>query len=137
MSLKLTAIVDGASRGNPGEAAIGILIRDEAGKEIKRIAQAIGKATNNVAEYTAFITCLEELKNYDVSELTVFTDSQLLARQLSGIYKVRDPKLKTLFQRAQKLIEEVGFEVKITNVSRSETKDADQLANQALNLAGK
>ncbi|NOY79234.1 MAG: ribonuclease HI family protein [Calditrichaeota bacterium] len=137
MSLKLTAIVDGASRGNPGDAAIGILVRDEEGKEIKRIARVIGKATNNVAEYTAFITCLEELKGYDVSELTVFTDSQLLARQLSGLYKVRDPKLKELFQKAQILIESVQFPVNIVNVPRTQTKEADQLANQALNLAGK
>ncbi len=137
MSLKLTAVIDGASRGNPGDAAIGILIRDEAGKEIKKIARTIGKATNNVAEYTAFITCLEELKSYDASELTVFTDSQLMARQLSGIYKVRDPKLRELFQKAQLLIEELDFPVEVVNVPRTQTKEADQLANQALNLSGK
>lgn len=137
MGLKLTAIIDGASRGNPGDASIGILIRDGSGQEIKKIARTIGIATNNVAEYTAFITCLEELKNHDIEELVVFTDSQLMARQLWGTYKVRDSKLKDLFQQAQRLIEEVSFPVKIVNVPRTETKEADQLANQALNLAGK
>ena len=137
MGLKLTAIIDGASRGNPGNASIGILIKDDSGQEIKKIARTIGTATNNVAEYTAFITCLEELKNHDIEELTIFTDSQLITRQLSGIYKVRNSKLKDLFQQAQRLIEEVSFPVRIVNVPRTETKEADQLANQALNLAGK
>ncbi len=136
MSLKLTAIVDGASRGNPGPAAIGVLVRDDQGKEVLKIAQTIGKTTNNVAEYTALITCLQRLKEYDVAELTVKTDSQLLARQLLGLYKVRNVNLKPLFEEARSLIASLPFPVKIVNVPRTETKEADKLANQALNLAG-
>lgn len=136
MGLKLTAVIDGASRGNPGDSAIGVLVRDEDGREVRRISRTIGSTTNNVAEYTALITCLESLKDYKIEELTIKTDSQLMARQLMGIYKVRDFKLKALFQKVRELIQEAEFPIHIENVSRTETKEADQLANQALNLAG-
>lgn len=136
MGLKLTAVIDGASRGNPGDSAIGVLVRDEDGREVLRISRTIGSTTNNVAEYTALIICLESLKDYKIEELTIKTDSQLMARQLMGFYKVRDFKLKALFQKVRELIQEAKFPVHIENVSRTETKEADQLANQALNLAG-
>jgi len=128
--------VDGASRGNPGPAAIGIWVVDEQGNEVLKIGRAIGTTTNNVAEYTALITCLQRLKEYDVEELTLKTDSQLLARQLLGVYKVRNEKLKALFYKARSLIQSLPFPVKIVHVPRTETKEADKLANQALNLAG-
>ncbi len=136
MGLKLTAIVDGASRGNPGQAAIGVLVRDQEGREVLKIAQTIGETTNNVAEYTALITCLERLNQPNIEALTVKTDSQLLARQLEGVYKVRNPKLQPLFQKVRELLSSRNFPVTIQNVPRSETKEADRLANQALNLAG-
>ncbi len=134
--MKLTAIVDGASRGNPGPAAIGVLVLDENGQEVQKIARPIGETTNNVAEYTALITCLERIKEYDVESLRIKTDSQLLARQLLGLYKVRSRHLQPLFQKAQTLLKSAPFPVKIENVPRTETKEADKLANQALNLAG-
>ncbi len=134
--MKLTAIIDGASRGNPGPAAIGILVRDDQGNEVLKIAQPIGTTTNNVAEYTALITCLKRIKEYDVSELTVKTDSQLMARQVLGAYKVRNEKLRPLFQEVQSLLRSLPFSVKLIHVPRTETKEADKLANQALNLAG-
>ncbi len=136
MGLKLTAIVDGASRGNPGQAAIGVLVRDQEGREVLKIAQTIGETTNNVAEYTALITCLERLNQPNIEALTVKTDSQLLARQLEGVYKVRNPKLQPLFQKVRELLSSRNFPVTIQNVPRTETKEADRLANQALNLAG-
>ncbi|HDK36496.1 MAG TPA: ribonuclease HI family protein, partial [Bacteroidetes bacterium] len=111
MGLKLTAVIDGASRGNPGDSAIGVLVRDEDGREVLRISRTIGSTTNNVAEYTALITCLESLKDYKIEELTIKTDSQLMARQLMGFYKVRDFKLKALFQKVRELIQEAKFPV--------------------------
>ena len=136
MGLKLTAVIDGASRGNPGDAAVGIVIRDEDGNEFKKISRYIGKTTNNVAEYKALIVLFESLKNYPIEKLTIRTDSQLMARQLSGEYRVKDLKLKGLFKEVRKLISGSNFEVLIENVPRTKTKEADKLANQALNLQG-
>jgi ribonuclease HI len=97
--MKLIAFTDGASRGNPGEAAIGIVIKSESNTTIETHKEYLGTTTNNVAEYTALLRCIEIVKNSETlhcSELVIHTDSELMARQMNGEYKVKDAGLKIL-----------------------------------------
>ena len=121
---------DGASSGNPGPAAIGVVIKEN-GKTIKTIAKDIGTATNNVAEYTALIFALQEALVQRASEVNVKTDSELLYKQVIGEYKVKHAQLKLFFEQVQHLIK--GFKVfKIQHVPREQNKDADRLAQKAV-----
>lgn len=120
---------DGGSRGNPGPAAIGVVIYlDESKKEI---SQYIGTATNNIAEYTALITGLNTCRELKVSKIECFLDSELVVKQLNGIYKVKDEKMMTLFLEVQLLIKDFE-EVTFTHVLRAKNKLADTLVNKAL-----
>ena len=94
---KMTVYVDGASRGNPGPSSVGIVFQSEDGQTIKTIGQRIGTATNNTAEYYALILALQEALMMKVAQLDVFTDSQLMAKQFSGEYKVKEDSIKRLF----------------------------------------
>jgi queuosine biosynthesis protein QueD len=123
--------VDGASRGNPGPAAIGILILNSEGKRLKEISRLIGEATNNVAEYEALLFGLREVLKMGISKVIIHTDSELLAEQLRGEYRVKSPKLRKLFTQATSLLEKFSsYEVR--KVEREENIEADALANQAL-----
>lgn len=123
--------VDGACRGNPGEAAIGVMIRDGP-KVIKNISERIGRATNNIAEYTALIFGLQEALILRADKVKVYTDSELMHHQLSGAYKVKDPHLKSLYLQVQLLMEGFrSFEIKL--IPREQNRSADKLATQALN----
>src|SRR5687768_14587751 len=97
---KLVIYVDGASRGNPGPASVGVDIRDEKGKAVKSVSDYIGTATNNVAEYFGLITALQEAAALQVRKVQIFTDSELLARQFSGEYKTKEPFLRLLAHQA-------------------------------------
>lgn len=133
--MKLAAFTDGAARGNPGDAGIGIVIQDEQGAIVKTLKKYIGKATNNVAEYTALITALEYLGNTETlkcTEIVVYTDSELMARQINGEYKVKDAGLKLLFQKVKLLLHEASFTFSIRHIPRSQNKEADALANEAI-----
>jgi len=132
----LNAFTDGASRNNPGEAGIGIVIKNEQGKILLEKKQYLGVATNNVAEYTALIRCIEaviESKTFSCSTFIAHTDSELMARQLKGEYKVKDPELKKLFQKVQLLLASANFSFTIKHIPRSQNKEADRLANIAIN----
>ncbi len=102
---KLLVNVDGGSRGNPGEAAIGVVVTDEKGTVIQEISRSIGKATNNVAEYKALIGGIKAALEYAPKEVIFFTDSQLIANQINGVYRVREPHLQNLKDRAISLLE--------------------------------
>jgi len=144
LGLTLTAIIDGASRavqptlsssdGRSSKAGIGVIIKDENGRDVQRFHRYIGEATNNVAEYQALIACLESLRDFSVKCLKVYSDSELLVNQMQGVYRVKNDRLRELFRRAWKLIQEGGYEFHIEHVKREFTKEADQLANQAINL---
>lgn len=121
--------IDGASKGNPGEASVGILIRQD-GKVAKTVSKAIGLATNNVAEYTALLYALEELLAMNAKKIKVHTDSALLYNQLLGKYQVKNDLLKTLFDQAQELGRKFE-DIQIVNIPREKNQEADQLANQA------
>lgn len=123
---------DGASRGNPGPAAIGAVIKDERGRLIASISQRIGKATNNQAEYRAIITALEEADRLGARQVDIKMDSELVVKQINGEYRVKKATLKPLYQQVkqrQGLLE--GFT--ITHILRQQNIEADKLANKALN----
>lgn len=126
----LTIFVDGACRGNPGPAGIGVVIRDGQ-TTLKSIAQSIGSATNNIAEYTALIRALEESSALKARSLDIFTDSELMFKQVTGAYKVRSPHIKELFDQVKQLAG--GFEsVRIQHIPREQNKEADRLASGAI-----
>jgi len=126
--------VDGASRGNPGQAAIGVVIKDEQGKIIARISRCIGTTTNNQAEYRAIIAALEKAIELGITRVEIKSDSELVVRQLNGRYRVRKAELKPLFQKASQLCGSLeGFA--ITHIPREQNREADRLANAALDSA--
>lgn len=133
MSLvKLLINIDGACSGNPGPAGIGVVVRQN-DAIVHEISQAIGLATNNVAEYTALIYALQEALIRRADEVTVITDSELVYRQMMGVYKVKNANIKPLFEQAQHLLR--GFKkVHMKHVLREENKDADQLATQSIKI---
>jgi len=123
--------IDGASRGNPGPAGIGVVLYDGGKRTLWEFGKFIGETTNNVAEYTALIYGLQEALIYKIKRISVYTDSELLARQLQGKYKVKEPHLKTLHQQARSLIQGFGW-FGIHHLPRRENRRADKLANQAI-----
>jgi ribonuclease HI len=129
----LEIYIDGASKGTPGHSGVGIVIYKE-GLRIKNISNYIGTATNNVAEYTALIYALEEALLLKAKSLKINTDSQLLARQLNKIYKVKHAGIINLYNRAVHLL--TGFEkVLIKHIPREENSLADKLATEAVKAA--
>lgn len=128
----LTIHVDGASRGNPGPAAIGVVIKDASGTSVMRVSSYIGTTTNNQAEYTALITALEEAKRMEAQRVVIRTDSQLMARQVNGSYRVRNANIKPLFDQAMRLLTAFSH-YSIDYIPREQNSEADSLANQALN----
>jgi ribonuclease HI len=123
--------VDGGARGNPGPAAVGYRIEDEAGAVLDESGRAIGVATNNEAEYRALITALERAAALGATEVEVRSDSELLMRQMTGRYRVKSPHLRALWDEAQRAAD--GFErVRYIEVRRAENTDADRQVNLAL-----
>ena len=133
--MKLKIFTDGGSRGNPGQAAIGVVIYNQKdGKKISEISECIGVATNNIAEYSAVLAALAWIENNLTGkfEFDFFLDSELVVRQLSGVYKVKDEKLKSIFLEIINKISFLGSESKFTHVTRDKNIDADALVNKAL-----
>lgn len=131
MSKKIILFTDGGARGNPGPAALGVVLLDERGKVIKELAEYLGEATNNQAEYQALVAGLEEAKKLKPDEVTVFMDSELVVRQLLGKYKVKDKELGKLFIQAWNLLHSFK-KFSIKHVPRSRNSRADKLVNQQL-----
>lgn len=130
--MKRTVVyVDGASRGNPGPASIGVVFQDEKGRGLKNISLKIGETTNNVAEYMALVFALQEASLMRLEALQIFTDSELMARQFSGEYKIKEPSLKLLNLLVSHL-RSAFREVTLTHVPREKNKLADKQANKAL-----
>jgi ribonuclease HI len=126
--------IDGGSRGNPGPAAYGVAFETAQGEPIASFGKYIGKTTNNVAEYHGLLAALEYALGNEHLRLRVLTDSQLMARQIAGQYKVRSSDLLPLFEKAKRLISQ--FEsFSIRHVYREENQEADRLANEAMDAA--
>jgi len=133
LSDKIIAYIDGGSRGNPGPAAAGFTLTDSAGTQLQAKAFFLGQATNNVAEYTSLVKALEAAKQIGAEQLTVFSDSELLVRQINGQYKVKSEQIRPFFRQAVNLLGE--FENwQVRHIPRGKNEQADKLVNQALNL---
>ena len=129
------ANIDGASRGNPGPASYAVVVRDPAGKLVLELAKNIGRETNNVAEYYALLAALDYATSHGIAALRIRSDSELLVRQMQGRYKVKSADLKPLYERASKMARQLKY-FAIEHVRRELNKDADALANVALDSAG-
>jgi ribonuclease HI len=126
--------IDGASRGNPGPAGIGVLFLRPDGAVVERLHRGIGEATNNVAEYSALLAALERAATLGIKDLEVYSDSELLVRQLQGRYQVKHPVLRPLYAAARKRI--AGFShFAISHVPRELNAEADALANRGIDEA--
>jgi ribonuclease HI len=125
------ANIDGGSRGNPGPASYGVVIRDPRGEIVAKLKKYIGRMTNNVAEYYGLIAALDYAQSHGVRTLRVESDSELLVKQMRGQYKVKSSDLRPLFERAHKMSQ--AFEsFRIDHVYREQNREADALANEAL-----
>ena len=125
------ANIDGGSRGNPGPAAYGVVIRDPTGEIVAKLKKYIGQNTNNVAEYFGLIAALDYAETHGIRALRVLSDSELLVKQMRGQYKVKSEDLRPLFERARKMAQALAL-FRIEHVFREENREADALVNQAL-----
>ena len=130
-----TANIDGAARGNPGPASYGVVIRQPGGAVAAELKKYIGRSTNNVAEYYALIAALDYAAAHGIRALRVESDSELLVNQMRGRYKVKSVDLRPLFERAKKLAQGIAS-FSLEHVPRQRNRDADALANQALDACG-
>jgi ribonuclease HI len=132
--MKLVVHVDGGARGNPGPAAIGVVVSEPDGTVVDETAERIGSATNNVAEYRAVLKGIERARTLGASEIELIGDSELVARQLTGAYKVKHPAMKPLHAEATAAL--AGFDKwRIRTVPRAQNARADALVNAALDAA--
>jgi len=132
--LRLVMNIDGASRGNPGPAGIGVMIRQEGGPLERELWKYIGEATNNVAEYEALLLALGEAGKLKASEVTIRSDSELVVRQVEGRYRVKHPRLAKLHSQACDLMKALPS-FHIEHVGRERNRQADALANRAIDEA--
>jgi len=127
----VTVACDGASRGNPGPAGAGVQITDESGIVLAEVAEGLGIATNNVAEYTAVIRGLERASELGATDVLLRSDSQLLINQLTGRYRVKSPHLQPLHRRVRQLASAFGS-IEFEHVRRERNTEADRLANEGV-----
>ena len=133
---QIIAHIDGGSRGNPGPAAYAVVVSAEDGTRLESFSKYLGHATNNVAEYEGLLAALNYALEHNHRRLKIITDSELMARQIKGQYKVKNPNLKVLHDRARSLI--VQFDAfRIEHVRREHNREADRLANEAMDAASK
>ncbi|MGO8793137.1 MAG: ribonuclease HI family protein [Terriglobia bacterium] len=135
-SPEIVAHIDGGSRGNPGPAAYGVAIETAQGQAVTSFARFIGRTTNNFAEYQGLLAALDYALSHGYPRLRVLTDSELMARQISGQYKVRSPDLKPLHDQARAMIARLES-FSIRHVYREHNREADRLANEAMDNAAR
>ena len=127
----LKLYVDGASRGNPGEAGAGFYLVDEEGNEILRGMRFLGSMTNNAAEYQALILGLRETLGIGGTSIEIYTDSELVAKQIKGIYTVKNRRLRILYREAVNLLDKF-HRSEVISIRREDNREADRLANEAI-----
>ena len=128
--------VDGGARGNPGPAGIGARLLTADGDLVEELADYIGEATNNVAEYQALVAGLQMALDHGVRRLTVFADSELVVQQLNGQYRVKDAVLRGFHDQARRLLHEIP-DVEVRHIPREQNAEADRLVNQAIDGAAR
>jgi ribonuclease HI len=131
---KLTVNVDGGARGNPGPAAIGVVVRNDDGAVVEQVGETIGTATNNVAEYRALLRGIELAAAHGATEVELIGDSELIVRQIEGRYKVKHADMKELHAQAKAMLADFDS-WSIGHVKRAQNADADALVNEALDNA--
>ena len=127
----LIAHIDGGARGNPGPAGYGVVVKDSKGKKLAELSRFLGRRTNNYAEYSALLAALQYSLEVGCKALQVYSDSELLVKQMRGEYKMRSPDLRPLFREAQTMLEKLEW-FRIAYVPREQNREADHLANQAM-----
>src|ERR1700758_215228 len=127
----LIAHIDGGARGNPGPSGYGVVIQDETGEKVAALSEYLGHQTNNFAEYRGLIAALEYALEHGPKALKLISDSELLVRQIKGIYKVKNATLQDLHSRAKQLIAQLDW-FSIGHAFREQNQDADRLANEAM-----
>ena len=130
-SAHLVAHVDGGARGNPGPAGFGVVIEDQHGTRIAELNRYLGHRTNNFAEYSGLVAALTYVLEHKHSALRVLSDSELMVRQMNGVYKVRSPELRPLYEEAKRLARQLQW-FRIEHVRREKNAEADRLANEAM-----
>ncbi len=126
-----TAHIDGGARGNPGPAGYGVVIHDPSGRKVAELSEYLGHHTNNYAEYQGLLGVLRYAIDHGVKALKVVSDSELMVRQMKGIYKVKHYELRKLYEEAQQLVRRLDhFEIR--HALREHNVDADRLANEAM-----
>ena len=132
--MQVTINIDGGSRGNPGLAGAGVVIKSaDDGTVLHQAGIYLGRATNNVAEYQGLIEGLRRAKKLNATDVEVFSDSELLVRQMNGEYRVKNEGLKPLFEKANTLAADFE-EFRISHIPREQNTQADEMANKAMNL---
>ena len=129
-TLRLRA--DGGARGNPGPAALGVVIEDDQGMRLRTFHRFLGVATNNQAEYQALIEGLKAVADWKPDRLEIYLDSKLVVEQVNGKWRVKEPELKELHNQATELLKQFGDRVTVSHVGREENRGADKLVNMAL-----
>jgi ribonuclease HI len=133
---KIAIFTDGGARGNPGPAALGVFIEDENHKELARIGKTLGETTNNVAEYSAIIEgfkwALANKEKLAIEKINFYTDSQLAYSQLTGLFKVKNPRIREFVFEIRKIEAELRIPIFYTHIPREENTKADFMVNQAL-----
>jgi len=130
----LVAHIDGGARGNPGPAAYGVVVEDQAGNKVAELSEYLGARTNNYAEYSGLLAALDYAVQHGPRALHVLSDSELMVRQMQGVYKMKSPALAELFARARTLEGQLDW-FRIEHVRREMNRDADRLVNATLDRA--
>ena len=128
---KLLIYTDGSCRGNPGEGGAGVIIKNRQGRTLSQIKKYLGLVTNNIAEYSALILGLQEARRFGSRELEIYLDSELVANQINGVYRVRDGTLKSLEEEVRKLLGHFT-RWQINYIPREDNREADRLAREAV-----
>jgi probable phosphoglycerate mutase len=126
-----TAHIDGGARGNPGPSGYGVVIHDPSGSKVAELSEYLGLHTNNYAEYQGLLAVLRYAVAHGIKSLKVVSDSELMVRQMKGIYKVKHPELRKLYEEAQLLVRKLDY-FEIRHAMREQNVDADRLANEAM-----
>ena len=126
-----TAHIDGGARGNPGPAGYGVVVQDASGRKVAELSEYLGHQTNNYAEYSGLLGVLRYALSNNIMAIKVVSDSELMVRQMKGIYKVKNPDLRKLYDEAQQMVRKLEY-FEIRHAMREHNVDADRLANEAM-----
>jgi ribonuclease HI len=132
--MEVTMFTDGGARGNPGPAAIGVVIKNHKGDIIQKIGMYIGESTNNDAEYKALLEGMVSLKETGATKVKCFLDSELVVKQMNGIYKVKNANIKNLWTKI-KILEKSFKEITYHHIKREQNQEADSIVNEVLDSA--